>query len=524
MAVHLLPRGLSHAEARRAALRIARPATPPSGRTGRVVTTALIAAIAAYVVAYLAWTLWHWWGDRTVLSDIAPIPVELLAAGLAWWAARRQGSARTRAAWRLVALACVLWAGGEMTWCYLEVVRDTSPFPSIADALYLSFYPVMFAGLTLLPGRRTGRHQRLALALDVATVMLATLMLVWYLVVEPTVSSYQSTGLSEVLSLLYPAGDLILVLGATRAFMRRLPGPTNWPLLFLGTGAASLAVADVLYAHLELSNHYGPGTAPDALWLLAMASIAGAALAQRGRVEVELAGAPPMQVGRISRLPYIAVVVGSGLALYETAADVPGTITTLIVGVVGLTALVVWRQLTVMRENERLVSRLDRLAHTDALTGLPNRRQFFDVAERLLMRIKQNRQRVSLIMMDIDHFKQINDCHGHSAGDDVLEMVARRGAEMLRPTDVLARYAGDEFVVLLPGTGPSAANDVARRLGDRIAAAPFQLEAGDIAVTVSIGVATTEPDESLSDLIKLADEALYRAKAGGRNQLPRRVD
>ncbi len=476
------------------------------------------------MLVYVGWTWFHWFGDRTVVSDLAPIPLELGAAMLAWWTSRAEESVRVRTAWRLVSIALLLWVGGETAWMYLEVVRDTSPFPSWADALYLAFYPVMFAGMLRMPVRRTARHDRIALALDVATVMLATLMLVWYLVVEPTVSSTQPSGLSELLSLAYPAGDLILVLGVTRVLLRRVPGESGAPFFALAGSLTVLAVADILYAHLELTGTYGPGTAPDALWMIAMTGIAVAAALQYGRPAPRLSSIDANAGGRVSKLPYVAVLVGSMLVLYETYTDASSAVTALVLGASGLTGLVVWRQLTVMNENARLVSRLDRLANTDPLTGLPNRRQFVDVANRVLTRAGQSGEPVSLIMLDVDHFKRVNDAHGHAVGDEVLELVSRRGTEVLRPTDLLARYAGDEFVILLPGTGASAANDVARRIGDRIASADFHVSAGDVPVTVSMGVATTFGDETMPELLRLADEALYQAKAGGRNQFVLHAD
>ncbi len=483
-----------------------------------------IGALVAYAAAYVAWTWFHWFGDPVTVSDIAPIPLELGTAGLAWWTSRAEVSPRVRSAWRLVAIALVLWVAGESAWMYLEVFRDTSPFPSWADALYLAFYPLMFAGLLRMPVRRTGRHDRIALALDAATVMLATLMLVWYLVVEPTVSSTQPSGIAEMLSLAYPAGDLILVLGITRVLLRRVPGEPCAPFFALAGSLLVLALADILYAHLELTNVYEPGTAPDALWVLAMTGIAIAAVLQYGRPAPRLASIDEASSGRVSKLPYVAVLVGSALVLYETYTDATSAVTVLVLGASGLTGLVVWRQLTVMNENARLVSRLDRLANTDPLTGLANRRQFFDVASRVLTRAGQSGEPVSLIMLDVDLFKAVNDAHGHAVGDEVLELVARRGTEVLRPRDLLARYAGDEFVVLLPGTSASAANDVAHRIGERISSSDFHVSAGDVAVTVSLGVATTFGDESLPELLRLADEALYQAKAGGRNRFARHAD
>ena len=157
---------------------------------------------------------------------------------------------------------------------------------------------------------------------------------------------------------------------------------------------------------------------------------------------------------------------------------------------------------------------LARLATTDALTGAWNRRYVEQVAETEIASARRYGQPLSLLMFDVDHFKSVNDRHGHQAGDLVLVELAQRVRPHLRAPDVLARWGGDEFVVMMPHTALTDAVRLAERLRDLAAAEPFP-QAGT--VTTSIGVAELQADESLDDWLERADQALYEAKSGGRN-------
>jgi diguanylate cyclase (GGDEF)-like protein len=164
-------------------------------------------------------------------------------------------------------------------------------------------------------------------------------------------------------------------------------------------------------------------------------------------------------------------------------------------------------------------TRLHQLAIRDGLTQAHNRIHLFDQLPREVQRAQRSGQPLSLLMLDADHFKQINDEHGHASGDAVLRSMAAVCRSVLRPYDLLVRYGGEEFVLLLIGTGIDAASDTAERL--RLACADLPLQSGSgtaIRVTVSIGVAELRADDvDGSELVERADTALYLAKRAGRN-------
>lgn len=166
--------------------------------------------------------------------------------------------------------------------------------------------------------------------------------------------------------------------------------------------------------------------------------------------------------------------------------------------------------------------RLEELATTDALTRLLNRRALLERLSVEVDRARRFKSQLSLLMVDLDHFKSINDQHGHLAGDSMLREMGTLLAGAVRTIDIVARYGGEEFVVILPETAPDGAVTFAERLRERVEEQRFELEGGTgLHLTCSIGVATFPSPRvaSTEDLFARADEALYRAKSGGRNQV-----
>ncbi len=159
-------------------------------------------------------------------------------------------------------------------------------------------------------------------------------------------------------------------------------------------------------------------------------------------------------------------------------------------------------------------------ATTDELTGINNRRHFFMQAERDLSRAQRFGRPLSVMMLDIDHFKKINDTYGHAVGDGVLQAFVKRSLESLRQSDVIGRLGGEEFAVIMPETAQAAAEAAAERLRAHVAERPLIADRAAIPTTVSVGVATFEAgDKSIDKFLHRADVALYRAKNKGRNRI-----
>jgi diguanylate cyclase (GGDEF)-like protein/PAS domain S-box-containing protein len=171
-------------------------------------------------------------------------------------------------------------------------------------------------------------------------------------------------------------------------------------------------------------------------------------------------------------------------------------------------------------DNARLFAEARRLAITDPLTGLINRRHFFELANRELKRSRRYNYSLSVIMLDVDNFKRVNDSYGHQVGDVVLRQVAQRCRACVREVDLICRYGGEEFLSMLLETDLAGCIQVAERLRERIADLPIEVDGIQVFVTASIGVAELDAENGDVDtLLRYADQALYHSKARGRNQV-----
>jgi diguanylate cyclase (GGDEF)-like protein len=171
-------------------------------------------------------------------------------------------------------------------------------------------------------------------------------------------------------------------------------------------------------------------------------------------------------------------------------------------------------------ELARQTAEFERLSMTDALTGVANRRQLHDRAQIEIAEILRRPGELSVAMFDIDHFKRVNDTHGHAVGDAVLHRIAQVAKGWLRPADLIARVGGEEFVLLLPGAGVREAVGIAERIRASIAGTVVVVGTATVRVTSSFGVATFDPaSDTLDHALSRADRALYAAKLAGRDRV-----
>lgn len=171
-------------------------------------------------------------------------------------------------------------------------------------------------------------------------------------------------------------------------------------------------------------------------------------------------------------------------------------------------------------KNAALLERLEQEAMTDVLTEIANRRAFEAEAAQMMAWAQRNGMPVAVGIADIDHFKKINDDHGHPVGDIVLRAIAMRIVDAARSTDFVARIGGEEFGLLFPKTRAETAIGIAQRIREAVAASPIQADDGaEVHATISIGLSTMPPGTELEEALAAADSALYAAKNGGRNRV-----
>ncbi|MFO1220072.1 MAG: GGDEF domain-containing protein [Burkholderiaceae bacterium] len=240
-------------------------------------------------------------------------------------------------------------------------------------------------------------------------------------------------------------------------------------------------------------------------------------ITRTARALVQIGFVPALVLVTLVLVPVFAllaplVVMALGRGSPALAAQVAALTAMIFVPAVGALVLRLVFQLEQARE------RLSVLATQDALTGVHNRRYFFEVAEREWSRCKRYGEDAALLLIDADNFKAINDVYGHLCGDRLLIAIAKAVRATLRQPDLMARFGGEELIILLPHTDPLGALDVAERIRERVAGGRLDWNGEKVGTTISVGVAPYAGDDrTLDALVHDADLALYAAKKAGRN-------
>jgi two-component system, cell cycle response regulator len=416
--------------------------------------------------------------------------------------------------WYLLAVSQFVYASADATFYVAHDVLHQERFPALADLLYLSHYPILMAGLLLLVRQRTPSEDRASL-IDAAVIALAAGLLSWLFLIGPLTlgSDAQLSILGKIASVAYPVADLLVFAVAVRL----LVGPGTRPVSYWLLSASLLVVlaTDTVYVLMQLTGTYTTGNVLDASWLGSYVLLGAAALHPSMRVLAEPSQTPRTHTSRwrLGLLAVASLVAPATLVIPTTlgrAVNLP-----VIAGASAVLFLLVVARLGELVDEQR------RAAVTDGLTGLYNRRFFEATLALEAEHAARSGRDLGLLVLDIDHFKRINDAHGHQAGDRVLRELAARLVASSRGGDVIARYGGEEFVVLLRNTSVEAVPETAERLRRAVGDVPIVL--GDdvwLATTISVGGAAWPVHaHSADELVRVADQALYAAKRLGRNRV-----
>lgn len=478
----------------------------------------IISAVCALVIlGYGLWAVSPWMtsGIEVVTSSSVLVGLDLLGAAIGLvLATRREFDPRLRRGWALISAAIACNAVAEMLWFYYAGVLLVDPFPSLADIFYLFFYPLMLAGILSMPFAPVRRADVAILWLDLGIVLSASVMVFWYFILAPILAA-GGIDLGVVVSVAYPVGDFLLLGGLVALIQRDLERVTKGMLGLLALGIAFTTVADSFFAYFE-SNALTYDVVPlNLLWMAStlgfMASAAWQlSLDHRLPIPVPSLTPPKRHMLRLA-LPYLGTAIGLGLLATITlttslrpAIYIRGAVQ----GALLLTGLVLLRQYIILRQNIALERETRRLAVTDGLTEIYNRRHLEAALEAEVARALRYGRPLTLLMLDLDGFKAYNDRFGHLKGDDILRKVAQGLGRHLRASDTLARFGGDEFVVVLPETPRDRAEAVARKLRQIVS----EVESPEVPQRISVGLAEFRPGMTPKDLLQTADRNLYQAK------------
>ncbi|MFI7542089.1 diguanylate cyclase [Actinoplanes sp. NPDC049599] len=468
----------------------------------------LCLAAAPVVIALYYWLVslgGAWAGTQVALY--ASANVTLTACCLV--AARRHRPLRLPLL--LVAGSGVLSAAADLIFYFLALVQGEVAYPSIADLGYLGAYPLMAVGLLVVVRRRTPGWDG-ASGIDAAIVAVSAGYLIYEVVIAPTMSV--TTGnVTTLVSVAYPVGDLMLIMVGARLMLGA--GPRTAALRMLGGYLGLVLVADTMYSIQSLNGTYQAGNYLDTLWMGGSFLLAAGVLHPSARrlVAPSCVVTPDATPARLAVLALAAVLAPATMVIQHLRTGEPH------VAVAGLVCTVLF--VLVLGRMAGLVRAQRNAAIIDGLTGLRSRRYFEESLRAEAARSARSGADLGMLLLDVDHFKRVNDTYGHHGGDRVLVEVAHRISQLVRPGDLVARYGGEEFAILLPATDPEQARVIAERVRGGMAAAPVAV--GDTRLhrlTVSVGVAGLHAAGDEADqLVLAADRALYAAKNAGRDRV-----
>jgi len=415
---------------------------------------------------------------------------------------RARAVATERASWVLIAAGMLLWAGGSIYWSAFLKQLAAAPYPSPADALYLGFYPACYVALMLLAKPRV-RGISSSVWMDGLIAMLAVSAIGTAFVIPSIVDTSGNTAVVAT-NLAYPLGDLLLIALVVGGFALTSWRPGRaWALI--GGGLILFAVADSLYLYKLAQDTFVEGTWLDAIWPAGMVLIALAAWQAPPRSTTHRRDAWPV-IG--VPLPLVLTLTSVGVLVYGNL----GHINAAALMLSSATVVAALLRLALSFREVRALAQSRRQATTDELTGLPNRRFFYEQLRKELVTAAADGTPLTLLVADLDGFKELNDTLGHQAGDILLQQLGPRVLDALRSNDTLARLGGDEFAVVLPGCDREAATLIVeeiRAILDR----PFTVRGLNLHVEASIGVAVfPEHADDIDSLVRRADVAMYQAK------------
>jgi diguanylate cyclase (GGDEF)-like protein len=463
----------------------------------------------------------RWWGWYLAAGSLASLSLVTLPAGLgrdALYSAIGLSSVLAiavglrvhrpirRAPWYWMMAGLSLWVAGDTLWGWYENVAHIDPFPSSADVLYLSAYPIVAIGIVLLiRARRSNDDWGGVIDSTIVTVGLG--LVCWVFLMRPTVLDSTDPLLDRLVGLAYPLFDVLLL-----GLLARLvfaPGARTAAYRLLSLAVILTLLADGAFDVMTLVSEY-EATVLDAVWLLGYVTWGAAALHPSMR---RLSEPAPERDLPFTRRRLVALAAASLTSPGTLAAQLLLGVSldgwAIVLSSVVLFLLVVARMGGLLTRLQLQATQLAALARTDGLTGLPNRRTGDAELSRARDRASADRHPLSVAMLDLDHFKVFNDTFGHQAGDRLLAEAANAWKAALGSSDVLARYGGEEFMLVMPRRDAIEAQQVVDALRSRTPAGQ----------TFSAGVAEWDGAEASSEALHRADVAMYLAKRSGRNRV-----
>lgn len=502
----------------------------PQLRMWRLAPVAVMASMGAMLA-------WQQVSDPSAASGMTAQVAATIAAvaGLIVSLAAWQQPNPLRTAWLAASAGCAIWSASMLALRGPLDQASTQRFVLI-HAGWLGLVAGLTAAILLLGLPLRDQDARRTLVLDLVPTMLALVIAVWLAVVGPAGLGSDTPWRDFVAAALHGSGALVLLAAALAGLLLPSRFASPVPVRYLSAGLAALAVADLLWLQPWLADRADASAAARAAFLIGFLALAAGALTSLATPlrEPDDLEQLPLVFGNewLQQAPHVSLLLLLMLALGQVILgdlQVHGTETAL-GGCVAVVVFAMLRQGIALRHARKLQSQIGHLTEQvdgliqqvgrDPLTGLFNRRAIEARMEQELSQARALKHPVAVVLIDVDNFKQVNDTLGHQAGDRVLVAVGSILSAACRTTDVAARYAGDEFLLVLPGLDEIHAGAVCERIVREVHRLADELNFGALRVTLSVGAAVTHRcRRTAGQLVEIADAAMYDAKIAGKDRI-----
>ena len=438
-------------------------------------------------------TLWDGW-VQNIASALPVIPLLL----------RARRSSGLRSAWLAMAAGVMLYTLADLVYTYHDQNLRPIPSPAPSDALFLSCNVAFIVGFAILTQSSFGRvHASVRLDGAIAGLAIAAVAgVIWF----ERVLGLSGRPFQAAVDLAYPVCALVLIVLLVAGLAPHRYRP-DWTTVLLMTGVAWSVAGSVIFLNQSAAGTYVAGTLLGETWLMSFFFI-GVAASVRDRRRSRGARASVTSPVGIAVVPVVFGAVS--LAVLATSIYRHDSSVVVILAIAAL-GLVICRMAMTLREVRHSTANYQD-ARTDYLTGLPNRRAFLEGLESAIFSDQGADRHTGVLLVDLDGFKEVNDALGHTAGDELLSVAAKRFEHRLGNRGILARIGGDEYACACPVTGEDALVDIAHELAQTLSD-PCVLDGVSVRVGASIGVALSRRDAKTNgELLRCADVAMYDAK------------
>jgi diguanylate cyclase (GGDEF)-like protein len=467
-------------------------------RALRAVTGLLIAIVAAAVVRAVFGVGGH--ALVQFFRDWLTSAVYILVGVIVCWRAVR--TTESRRSWMVFAFGISIYGLGNVLWAAWIEHLKVPPIPSICDGMWLTLYPCCYLGVVGL-ARVRERRVPARMWLDGIIAGLGIAAIGAAIVVRPVLASVSGDTAAVITEMAYPLCDLLLAALVVGVLALR-----GWRLdrlwAMLGAGFIVLAAADCMYALQVAGGASSPSALTNMTYDVGVMLLALAAWQPAAALDADT-----VPSGAVLAIPAAFTVSALGLLIYDHFSRLDPIALALAMG----TMFFAFARIALAFRDVRALAETRRQALTDDLTSMPNRRHFLRRVREGILACQASGTSVALLIVDLDHFKELNDTLGHDAGDQLLRQVGERLRTAVRATDTAARLGGDEFGVLLSDPCDEASATLVAEKILKTIGQPFPIKGVDLRVTASIGIAVyPQHAENDEQLMQHGDVAMYEAK------------